>query len=467
MPNILFGTIKFFKSEAGFGFICHNGSNDEFFFHINEVIVGDVTTLLENVPVEFQVRLGKKGNEAFAVKVNQKKTTPKVAEQSNIKKLETDLIVELLEQNSEIYNIQLIKTLAEGITSISTSEHFRQAKQLLVYCEKIAPNEHVNLLNHFFNKATVDFKFEFWLDNQLPYVDLSDIVNKYKAAAPALKRQIETRLAPLQINKKLKVQTFFDGILPQLLKELEKAKKHIRVAVAWFTHHALFNLLCLKIETGVSVELIIINDYINNWPEGLPFQHFIDLGGRLYFSDSEHIMHHKFCLIDDVVLINGSFNWTYYAAEKNIENCMFFYNENAIYQVFNTEFDGLISDKELVKLVTPPPFDLQRYDLFSRRQYQSLDLTFRAKSIWSTNQSLANELIYQALTLYPDNETAKTLGPIVVYIDEQELKQQIVNHTSNDLEAKRAAVQQTVINAETQNQLEQQRLVEEKLSKPD
>lgn len=31
-------------------------------------------------------------------------------------------------------------------------------------------------------------------------------------------------------------------------------------------------------------------------------------------------MHHKFCVIDDKIAITGSYNWTYYAETRNVEN---------------------------------------------------------------------------------------------------------------------------------------------------
>ena len=41
-----------------------------------------------------------------------------------------------------------------------------------------------------------------------------------------------------------------------------------------------------------------------------------------YDPEERSHMHHKFCIIDDRVLMNGSFNWTRSASEKNYENIM-------------------------------------------------------------------------------------------------------------------------------------------------
>jgi cold shock protein len=60
------GTVKFFNSEKGFGFIKHNDSAKETFVHVSGLNGG---TIKEGDVVEFELQEGKKGMNAVNVKV--------------------------------------------------------------------------------------------------------------------------------------------------------------------------------------------------------------------------------------------------------------------------------------------------------------------------------------------------------------------------------------------------------------
>ena len=62
------GTVKFFNSEKGFGFISREGGDDVFVHHSN--ISGEgYRSLVDGQKVEFEVGPGRKGEEARNVRV--------------------------------------------------------------------------------------------------------------------------------------------------------------------------------------------------------------------------------------------------------------------------------------------------------------------------------------------------------------------------------------------------------------
>ena len=191
---------------------------------------------------------------------------------------------------------------------------------------------------------------------------------------------------------------YFKNIRAQLLKELDLAQKDILVAIYWFTSHQLFDKLCKKQEEGVKVSLIIHNDFINNRETGLNFQRIIDLGGELYFSDNDNPMHNKFCVIDDLVLINGSYNWTYFAESKNNENILIIKNDNQAIKAFQNEFSELISKLTRVEKVSKlTEFEIDEFSGLSSREYLASDLIYEAKE---TSQP---EKIQDAFKISPEN----------------------------------------------------------------
>lgn len=59
------GTVKFFNSTKGFGFITEEGSGTEYFVHVS----GLIDEINEGDNVEFELKEGKKGMNAVDVKV--------------------------------------------------------------------------------------------------------------------------------------------------------------------------------------------------------------------------------------------------------------------------------------------------------------------------------------------------------------------------------------------------------------
>ena len=133
-------------------------------------------------------------------------------------------------------------------------------------------------------------------------------------------------------------QAYFSDIRNKIIPYLNDAKDTIQVAMAWFTSSELFNTLLRCLNRKVEVELILLDNAINYMDYAPDFNVFIKAGGKLRIASSVvGFMHHKFCIVDDRIVITGSYNWTYYAETRNVENIVITDNVEII-NLFKSEF---------------------------------------------------------------------------------------------------------------------------------
>ena len=132
----------------------------------------------------------------------------------------------------------------------------------------------------------------------------------------------------------MQTEALFEDIAERIRLELEQAEQSIYIAVAWFTNRTLFNTLIEKSKKGVTVQLMLSNDHINQ-------QSYVDYS-QLNIADSaayligdgkKDLMHNKFCVIDGDTVINGSYNWSY-KAEKNHENILITKGDSVLAEQF-------------------------------------------------------------------------------------------------------------------------------------
>lgn len=187
----------------------------------------------------------------------------------------------------------------------------------------------------------------------------------------------------------------FQNIQKKLIEEIQGATTSIRIAVTWFTNNEIFAQIIKKLENdNLKIELVVLNDQINNKIDGNDFQEFIDLGGAFYFSNIRELVHHKFCIIDNIKVLNGSYNWTYCAENRNWENISILEDSNSV-KSFNEEFERiLIKHKKVEKINDEILYNLSIDSIdYLRNEYQlQVD-----KHIKEGNTIYAGKLIMKVL----------------------------------------------------------------------
>lgn len=160
------------------------------------------------------------------------------------------------------------------------------------------------------------------------------------------------------------VAAFFKNIERTLFANLTKAKSEVLIAVAWMTNPRLFGLLNELNAKHVTVKLIVADDRINFTTAGKHFQMLLDNGIELRTTDAPYLMHHKFCIIDNRLLITGSYNWTLTAELRNFENIIVS-TDRLLIESFSSEYRSLISKSQQLKII-----ELSRFKIYSSEHFQ-------------------------------------------------------------------------------------------------
>lgn len=136
----------------------------------------------------------------------------------------------------------------------------------------------------------------------------------------------------------MQTEALFENIADRIEQELTQAEQSIYIAVAWFTNLRLFDTLLTKAKQGITVQLLISNDPIN---QQSPIDYSgLNIGNSIAYmigDGKDDLMHNKFCVIDEYTVINGSYNWSK-KAERNHENIIITTGDSILAQSFIKQF---------------------------------------------------------------------------------------------------------------------------------
>ena len=149
----------------------------------------------------------------------------------------------------------------------------------------------------------------------------------------------------------LSIEVFFSpngGAHDVILKELTGAQNKIDVAMYVLTDRELSKALVLARERGVNVRVLL--DGKSAEEIGYSKHYFLserkvdvrlDNTHRTYGDKHEGKMHNKFAIIDNEILITGSYNWTHSAEKLNDENLLLIKESEILIRKFTDEFTKL------------------------------------------------------------------------------------------------------------------------------
>jgi cardiolipin hydrolase len=128
------------------------------------------------------------------------------------------------------------------------------------------------------------------------------------------------------------------GSLCELMSALQGAKKSLDVCVFTMSCRELGDVLINAHSSGVMVRIITDNE--QSMVSGSQIERLRKKGIQVRTDKSAYFMHHKFALVDEKVLINGSLNWTLQGVCGNQENVVIETNSEIVLP-FSVHFEKL------------------------------------------------------------------------------------------------------------------------------
>jgi len=146
------------------------------------------------------------------------------------------------------------------------------------------------------------------------------------------KKQIKTTIfllltiifiSQFSISTLAKTEVYFslsDNPQKEIIKNINQAQASINIAMYIFTDREIALPLIKAQERGVKVRVYLDQDQVDYKYSQSRF--LVQKGIKTRISTNNYIMHNKFAIIDNRILLTGSYNWTFSANNRNDENLM-------------------------------------------------------------------------------------------------------------------------------------------------
>jgi phosphatidylserine/phosphatidylglycerophosphate/cardiolipin synthase-like enzyme len=136
--------------------------------------------------------------------------------------------------------------------------------------------------------------------------------------------------------------SLYDNPQKEIIKNINQAEAFINIAMYIFTDREIAIPLAKAQERGVKIRLYLDKDQADYKYSQSRF--LVQKGIKTKISSNNYIMHHKFAIIDNRILLTGSYNWTFSANHRNDENLMVI-DDPEIIARYQNQFEKLWFEK--------------------------------------------------------------------------------------------------------------------------
>ena len=154
----------------------------------------------------------------------------------------------------------------------------------------------------------------------------------------------ELREASIKVNQnnEIPIKFYDENIEEIIIDTIRRAKNEICIAMAYFTSDILIDELYRAKDKGVNIKVIIDNND-KNINSKLRIANVCSMFRIVkVITKYKNIMHNKYCIIDNKIVIDGSYNWSKTA--KYNEEHIIIVEANEIAEIYMKNFNKIFNN---------------------------------------------------------------------------------------------------------------------------
>ena len=147
------------------------------------------------------------------------------------------------------------------------------------------------------------------------------------------------------LNVLAKTEVYFslyDDPETVIINNIDAAEEFINIAMYTFTDVEIAQAILEARDRGIDIKIYLDRSQVK--AKYSRSRYFVKNGIEVRVSSNSYIMHNKFAVIDQKLVITGSYNWTASAGERNDENLLVI-DDNYIVERYQNQFNNLWDNK--------------------------------------------------------------------------------------------------------------------------